>query len=288
MFNKIATKRGAGSLDDRGEALRFKPEGDPSGKRWLLSVMTYLTLAFAATLIFGLITGPSAASHPLRDVIILVVLLALVTLYARTKSSQMAAVSEHLTALRMCGACGGDLRTADVHPDGCVLCPECGAAWRSDRFGAVDLAALDPATLRSLIKKGYLAKRSQMTTDKLGGHLEVALKTPLHWLGSGRAPAVVDARFLKYSPGKVHGIILKVGLAVTLLGLAYVSRGFIFDYIVHQNRSSATGGVLVLLVTNWFMVMLSGQFSLRMPIVRIMPGSNAGQPLAEVSVAANG
>ncbi len=257
--------------------------------RWLLSVMTNLTLAFAVILIFGLMTGPSAASLSLRDVIILVALFALVTLYARIKSSQIAPISEHLTTLRMCGACGGDLRNADVHTDGCVVCPECGAAWRSDRFGAVDLAALDPATLRSLIKKGYLAKRSRMTTDKLGVHLEVDLKTPLHWLGRGMAPADVEARFLEYSPKKIHGTTMTVVFIVSILGLAYIYRRFTLHEFLQQGPIVFNFGLHLLIVMNWLIMMLSGTFLLRMPIVKFVPSSNAGgQPPVDGSAAANG
>jgi hypothetical protein len=35
-----------------------------------------------------------------------------------------------LLAGARCGACAYDLTASPVEPDGCVICPECGAAWR--------------------------------------------------------------------------------------------------------------------------------------------------------------
>lgn len=286
MFGRLRT-RGGVPLDDRGMPQGFKPERDPSGRRWLLSVLSVLGLVWGMILVTVFLPGAAAELISLRSVIILIVLFALAILLERIRFSRLAAVSEHLTALRMCGACGGDLRTADVHPDGCVACPECGAAWRHDRFGAADVAAHDPAALRSLIKNGYLAKRGRITTDKLGKHLEVALNTPLHWLGKGRAPADVEDRFLKYYPKRIVGTIMSAGLAVYILGVVSLLLGFtLVEFVPH--RIVFPSGLMLLVVIHWFAFMLSGYFLLRMPIVKCLPGSNAGgQTLAEGSAAAN-
>jgi len=37
-----------------------------------------------------------------------------------------------------CASCGYDLRNLDPEADGCVLCPECSAAWLAARIGAED------------------------------------------------------------------------------------------------------------------------------------------------------
>jgi hypothetical protein len=37
---------------------------------------------------------------------------------------------QELIRLRLCASCGYDLRGSKVEPDGCTVCPECGAAWR--------------------------------------------------------------------------------------------------------------------------------------------------------------
>lgn len=34
-----------------------------------------------------------------------------------------------------CPACGYDLSSMDAHADGCIVCPECAAAWEADRIG---------------------------------------------------------------------------------------------------------------------------------------------------------
>ncbi|MFZ4572927.1 MAG: hypothetical protein ACOYN0_00935 [Phycisphaerales bacterium] len=33
-----------------------------------------------------------------------------------------------------CGSCGYSLRSTPAHEDGCIQCPECGAAWKADRI----------------------------------------------------------------------------------------------------------------------------------------------------------
>jgi hypothetical protein len=54
-------------------------------------------------------------------------------------------VVEELLERGICGACRYDLDGALIEEDGCVLCPECGAAWRiplSESVQAVE--AKDP------------------------------------------------------------------------------------------------------------------------------------------------
>lgn len=188
----------------------------------------------------------------------------------------------------MCGACGGDLRTADVETDGCVACPECGAAWHRDRFWPVDVAALDSAALRSLFKKGYLAKRGRLFTDKDGRVLEVKLITPPHVLGRARAPAGVEARFLKYFPGKVYGATVIVFVALFMLYIARTLWDYKLYEVVPQDEIVLHWGFQWIIVANLLVCILSGTFLLRMPIVKCEPGSNAGQPLEQSSATANG
>jgi len=47
----------------------------------------------------------------------------------RRRVSQRAATA---VELGFCGGCGYDLRSLVAMEDGCVVCPECGAAWRLD------------------------------------------------------------------------------------------------------------------------------------------------------------
>jgi len=38
-----------------------------------------------------------------------------------------------LTRSGLCASCGYTLATSEPEPDGCTVCPECGAAWRMQR-----------------------------------------------------------------------------------------------------------------------------------------------------------
>jgi hypothetical protein len=48
-----------------------------------------------------------------------------------------------LRSLGFCASCGYDLRSLTPAPDGCTVCPECGAAWR---LPAVDDPGTSPLT----------------------------------------------------------------------------------------------------------------------------------------------
>lgn len=37
-----------------------------------------------------------------------------------------------------CAGCGYELRDLPIEDDGCIVCPECNAAWKSERIGAHD------------------------------------------------------------------------------------------------------------------------------------------------------
>jgi len=37
-----------------------------------------------------------------------------------------------------CAGCGYELRDLPIEGDGCIVCPECNAAWQSDRIGFAD------------------------------------------------------------------------------------------------------------------------------------------------------
>lgn len=46
----------------------------------------------------------------------------------------LAVRSSHLASYRRCGACGYTFEGATPEHDGCAVCPECGAAWHTDRW----------------------------------------------------------------------------------------------------------------------------------------------------------
>lgn len=57
---------------------------------------------------------------------------------------------------RRCGVCSSSLRGLEVQQDGCVVCPECSAAWRAGRFGSeVFLDRLKKIALDENVRRRY-------------------------------------------------------------------------------------------------------------------------------------
>ncbi len=236
-------------------------------------MLDYAVIIPVSLLLFSFIPRYPGAPSPLALTISLVVVWGVMNLVRSVVMSanaqRLTLLSEHLTALRMCGACGGDLRSAEVHPDGCVVCPECSAAWNRDRFVLVEKAALDPAALRALIKKGYLAKHSDLTSDRRGVLLEVPLRCPPRWFGSGKAPAEVEERFIVVVPGKCRRFMLATAsAAIVLLAVSMVAQ------VITPPRDFDRGVFLMittgLSIAFAFIVMwrvYRGGLILRMPVV---------------------
>lgn len=68
------------------------------------------------------------------------------------------AVGATITAHGFCGACGYSLRGLAAEGDGCLVCPECGGAWRAGRITRAHweaprrtLAPLQPLALRAIL-----------------------------------------------------------------------------------------------------------------------------------------
>lgn len=57
-------------------------------------------------------------------------LLAIVVLSVRYRESLMADDANDVLSLSKCACCGYRIAEVPVHRDGCVVCPECSAAWR--------------------------------------------------------------------------------------------------------------------------------------------------------------
>lgn len=54
----------------------------------------------------------------------------------RRLSRNAAAASKGLLERHLCPSCGYKLTALPIDPDGCTICPECGAAWRLPEFGS--------------------------------------------------------------------------------------------------------------------------------------------------------
>jgi len=103
------------------------------------------------------------------------------------------AISATSAALGHCGACGYnllDLRPAD---DGCVQCPECGAAWHIQRRTHI---GLDPERLAKLVKAipAYERGNSALgTTDDRGVRLVAGYQWPRGTLARPLPPSADPA-----------------------------------------------------------------------------------------------
>jgi hypothetical protein len=126
---------GLGRLDPRREQLeraRALVHGVPAGAGLRLARGVVIGLmSGAATLGFGVTW---LGRQDARGVLFLA---GLVGLFAGWAGYRLGAATEPLELVepllarcRMCLACGYDLSGLEAEGDGCVVCPECGGAWR--------------------------------------------------------------------------------------------------------------------------------------------------------------
>ncbi len=152
------TKVTKGAVDDRGQpigALNLadvkRAERDPNKRRALLArrlrdairvesqrgtwrrVLVVLGFVIAAQVIYAVLVynAPSFRGLPITWISIIAAILVLRFWARRESRSNLArtAVAEGL-----CGACAYSLQDLPQEPDGCLKCPECGAAWRPERI----------------------------------------------------------------------------------------------------------------------------------------------------------
>lgn len=88
-----------------------------------------------------------------------------------------------LAAHRFCGACGYDMKAAHPEADHCAVCPECGAAWHSDRWTR---EGLDPHAARFSIAM-LLQRESEgwrrLDLDDRRLPLDKPIQFPPDWIG---------------------------------------------------------------------------------------------------------
>lgn len=134
-------------LDDRGKALNLAPEhvvrgqiaGSGSLRFWILRLWPFALIG--AVLAFSLHRGGFSFNVSISDFNFLILLVPTLiagevivrSVRGRQRESQ-SMLASFLVAHRRCGACGYDLRPTAPEQDGCVVCPECSAAWHKDRF----------------------------------------------------------------------------------------------------------------------------------------------------------
>jgi len=103
------------------------PDINTRGFRLGLYVVEIILVLFLAASYFG---GSSMSSILLALALAVPVVWLCAEVERRSIARDRAAL-DHLPPV--CVACGQDLTGVPAHPDGCTVCPECGAAWRLAR-----------------------------------------------------------------------------------------------------------------------------------------------------------
>lgn len=90
----------------------------------------------ARSFYLGLPTPPFTAWHSWQPLVH--ALLVLLTVYHMWWSARLynRDVASGLLAAQLCPSCGYALSAIPPEPDGCSVCPECGAAWRRAALGS--------------------------------------------------------------------------------------------------------------------------------------------------------
>ncbi len=147
--------------------------------------------------------------------------------YYRRGAAGNAAVTA--VAEGICGACTYSLQGIEPAADGCVVCPECGAAWKRERIVRPHWSAESAGVLASQTyrppwwKAFFLAappSREQLAPDDRGTFVRV-LDAKLHLLDPKRRKEIDPAklRLLRRSLFAT-GLGLRIGLAVIPLLIA--------------------------------------------------------------------
>ena len=133
-------------LDDRGKPITPVDNAEllvtisPSS-RVRTMLYRHVGLICSAYLIGGYVfRGGSLPYLILISVLTISNLLALVLRPAKDPIGSQRCIPTLVRAAR-CGACGFTLRELAVHADNCVVCPECAAAWKRDRWVVQDAQA---------------------------------------------------------------------------------------------------------------------------------------------------
>ncbi len=170
-------------------------------RRWTpRTVGLGIALAFAFVLlqIFGRLSGLSRL--PLASPVLIWGGLAAVVLFSRGATrrrvgSQLAATA---VAEGLCGSCCYSLRDIPPEADGCIICPECGAAWQSRRITRPHW-------------EGTAADRVRAEGGSVGAGANWFVRfftltpPPSHLLAPddrGRFVSIVDSRLLLLSPAR--------------------------------------------------------------------------------------
>ena len=101
-----------------------------AGSRLATTVLPGSSFAKTAIQLLGLF-GP----------LLIIILLILLGLFFSASRIWMPAVARYWLSIGQCASCKYDITSVEPEQDGCVVCPECGAAWKLTATGVVPPAA---------------------------------------------------------------------------------------------------------------------------------------------------
>lgn len=112
----------------RSESRRVTPD------RVTVSVVLTVMIFIAQAVLIGVLTGGFGLFYPGLGLLAFVLLVAVAhaALLRYIKLGTRRQIVRTALAEGVCGSCAFSLRGAPVADDGCLTCPECGAAWRAD------------------------------------------------------------------------------------------------------------------------------------------------------------
>jgi hypothetical protein len=273
-------------IDDRGQLIRPR-EGEVLGalrgrtqvRRWtVVEIVVYTLVAtvggyFAITSLAaqGRTTGGLLPLLPIALIFAVVGLTYVIrTLFKKaTRQPGNAAVSATSAAMGHCGSCGYDMNALSPAPggDGCVPCPECGAAWHIERR---TYAGLDREALAALVRQiPHLKSRRNSVglLDDRGVRLMRGFAWPAPLWSSGWPPTA-EAALVRFKAArrtyrlKILGgvaavwlvIVISMALsgastesllqAVIMCGVVLLTLGFIISFVGLPARTVRTEALL--------------------------------------------
>ncbi len=137
---------------------------------------------------------------------------------------------------RRCGACCYPLEGSKAESDGCIVCSECGAAWRADQLGRRTRIRAEPDSgirARLLGKHGPMIRRIAVSDDR---HVYVPLADP--W----------SSRFARAGKASALGRRLTTAPAVLRRGDRQVLPGVLGVLILWCILWAAPGAVHILMI----------------------------------------
>lgn len=276
----------AAFLDDRGLAFRPAPSEmlaeHMRPRRAIWAVVTravgFLALGW---LVFSFARSPKlpTVGELAAVAVVLTVPMLVARLTYRRGTQRLPSMVAQLAAHCHCGNCGYDLRALAREADGCVVCPECGAAWHSDRFVLADQEPKDSETLQKLLSSRG-AWESESERDDRGLVPDGPVRWPPRWIDFATTPPDAAERLRTDMRRKRRRwlLIAVPGTGVLWTGTVYVLSLLDPDPIVLVIVVTGLLGLVGLYATTRVYL---DRAMLRAPVDDLGLCNNCGRPLPE-------